>query len=201
MRIGECSKRRSAAAFWQEFVHVPRGYERLDSWRLMRDSRFTSSLLHWKQFLCKGRPFTSCGNHAFIAYFRRGKYVSLFAFFAVADLAWEGARFLRMARVFFDLRSRGRYFLPSYASRRLVSWFWRMTVSTCAIDNLTTLILDNLFGAPPVTLATRRAASSVLSSLSCRREAKKRSCWFRNRKPKRLLDNRAARRRECRSTF
>jgi hypothetical protein len=42
-----------------------------------------------------------------------------------------------------------------------------MTVSTCAMDRRTTLIFDSLLGAPPVTFATRRAASSVFSSLSC----------------------------------
>ena len=42
-----------------------------------------------------------------------------------------------------------------------------MTVSTWAIESLTTLILESLFGAPPVTLATLRAASSVFSSFNC----------------------------------
>ncbi|KAL6564136.1 hypothetical protein OROMI_015586 [Orobanche minor] len=42
-----------------------------------------------------------------------------------------------------------------------------MTVSTCAMDSLTTLILESLLGAPPVTLATRSNDSSDLSSFNC----------------------------------
>lgn len=60
----------------------------------------------------------------------------------------------------------GMYFFPANATRRFLSWFWRITVRTWAMDKRTTLILESLLGAPPVTFATRRAASSVLSSLS-----------------------------------
>lgn len=43
---------------------------------------------------------------------------------------------------------------------------WLMTVRTRAMPFLTILILASLLGAPPVTLATRRACSSPFSSLS-----------------------------------
>lgn len=83
--------------------------------------------------------------------------------------------------------------LLAYASRSVFFCVWRITVKTWAMDRRTTLlrrrlgqshvrqrsrrgggrtprrthIFDSLFGAPPVTLATRSCASSVFSSLSC----------------------------------
>ncbi len=41
-----------------------------------------------------------------------------------------------------------------------------MTVSTWAMDSLTTLIFESLFGAPPVTLATLKRANSAFNSFN-----------------------------------
>jgi hypothetical protein len=41
-----------------------------------------------------------------------------------------------------------------------------MTVRTWAMDNLTTLIFESLLGAPPVTLATLKRASSAFNSFN-----------------------------------
>lgn len=41
-----------------------------------------------------------------------------------------------------------------------------MTVSTWAMDNLTTLIFESLLGAPPVTLATLKRANSAFNSFN-----------------------------------
>uniref|UniRef100_A0A8D9AC25 Uncharacterized protein n=1 Tax=Cacopsylla melanoneura TaxID=428564 RepID=A0A8D9AC25_9HEMI len=80
---------------------------------------------------------------------------------------------LLRARVFFGLRSKGLYFLCSFLIKFLMFsfCFWCMTMYTRRMAFLTTLILDNLDAAPPVTLATLKLANSVLSSSSCFRSS------------------------------
>lgn len=45
-----------------------------------------------------------------------------------------------MARVFLGRRSRGKYFFVLYASLSAAFCFWEITVNTCAIESLTTLL-------------------------------------------------------------
>uniref|UniRef100_A0A2P2L621 Uncharacterized protein n=1 Tax=Rhizophora mucronata TaxID=61149 RepID=A0A2P2L621_RHIMU len=71
-----------------------------------------------------------------------------------------------MALVFLGRRSSGRNFLFLYTFLKAAFCACEITVKTRAIDNLTTLILESLLGAPPVTLATRSRASSALRSFS-----------------------------------
>lgn len=101
-----------------------------------------------------------------------------------------------MDLVFFGLKSRGLYFLFLYRRRRFSFCFWciimytraiafrttrlkyrtNITVSTIEaiyfqVERLTqqrnTYILESFEAAPPVTLATLKLVSSVLSSSSC----------------------------------
>nr|ACR37471.1 unknown [Zea mays] len=96
-----------------------------------------------------------------------GKYFSRFFSLSVFKESWCLVRRLRMARVFLGRRSSGSSFFFLYASRSADFCFCEMTVSTRAMEVRTTLILESLLGAPPVTLATRSRESSDLNSLSC----------------------------------
>ncbi len=73
---------------------------------------------------------------------------------------------LRIALVFLGRKSRGKYFFLLYACRKLAFCVWLMTVSTWAMDSLTTLIFESLLGAPPVTLATLKRANSAFNSFN-----------------------------------
>merc|ERR1719328_15551 len=104
---------------------------------------------------------------ALMANFLSGKERILRRVLAVfRDFSWAGRAFL-MALVFLGRRSRGLYFFPLYNFLRFSFCFWCITMWTRATDFLMTRILESLEAAPPVTLATRSWASSVLRSSSC----------------------------------
>jgi len=99
---------------------------------------------------------------------RLGNAAAFFAAFTVTFAACALVRRLRIALVFFGRRSSGRYFEPDSCDRIPARRSCEMTVRTRATPLRTDLILASLLAAPPVILATRRAASSCLRSLSWR---------------------------------
>ncbi|GIL71741.1 hypothetical protein Vretifemale_2247, partial [Volvox reticuliferus] len=111
--------------------------------------------------------------YAFSAYLRGGNALARFSSLASFLFACSFVNARRMARVFLMRRSRGKNFRPFFFAfsslivfRTAVRWLCLYTVSTRAMDLRTTLIFESLLGAPPVTLATRRALSSLFRSLS-----------------------------------
>lgn len=71
--------------------------------------------------------------YAFKANFLWGNVDIFLTAFKGLRFAWKGVSFLRIALVFFGLKSRGLYFLFLYKSRRFSFCFWCITICTRAI--------------------------------------------------------------------